>query len=150
MEIFVGTKLVSAKPMSRLDYNEFRGWVLPDDEDGTDEGYLVEYLETGFPNTAAYDGYISWSPKDVFETSYKTSGNLTFGHAIELLKRGSKVCRAGWNGKGMYLVLRNSTNSEMTVSYPYFVIPDCEEGTRKIPYASTVIDIMSEDWCVVD
>lgn len=31
--------------------------------------------------------------------------NMTFGGAIEALKRGSKVSRSGWNGKGMYLVL---------------------------------------------
>ena len=30
---------------------------------------------------------------------------LTFGEAIEALKAGRKVCRDGWNGKGMYLWL---------------------------------------------
>lgn len=34
----------------------------------------------------------------------KTKG-LSFGQAIEALKRGERVCRAGWNGKGMYLWL---------------------------------------------
>ena len=29
--------------------------------------------------------------------------NMTFGAAIEALKQGKKVARAGWNGKGMYL-----------------------------------------------
>lgn len=28
-----------------------------------------------------------------------------FGYAIEALKNGHRVCRAGWNGKGMYLWL---------------------------------------------
>lgn len=31
--------------------------------------------------------------------------NLTFGAAIEALKRGERITRAGWNGKGMYLWL---------------------------------------------
>ena len=30
---------------------------------------------------------------------------LTFGQAIEALKQGKKVARAGWNGKGMFLFL---------------------------------------------
>lgn len=30
---------------------------------------------------------------------------MNFGQAIEALKEGRKVTRAGWNGKGMYLVL---------------------------------------------
>jgi hypothetical protein len=33
--------------MNRAEYNVFRGWVLPIDEDGTDEGYLVEYQDGG-------------------------------------------------------------------------------------------------------
>ncbi len=28
---------------------------------------------------------------------------MTFGAAVEALKAGEKVCRAGWNGKGMWL-----------------------------------------------
>lgn len=34
----------------------------------------------------------------------KTTG-LTFGLALEALKRGHKICREGWNGKGMFLFL---------------------------------------------
>ena len=30
---------------------------------------------------------------------------MTFGEAIEKLKAGEKVCRAGWNGKGVFVVL---------------------------------------------
>lgn len=34
---------------------------------------------------------------------------MTFGEAIEALKRGQRVSRAGWNGKGMYLWLLPAT-----------------------------------------
>lgn len=30
---------------------------------------------------------------------------MTFGEAIEAMKRGARVQRAGWNGKGMWLAL---------------------------------------------
>jgi len=30
---------------------------------------------------------------------------MNFGEAIELLKKGHKVARSGWNGKGMFLFL---------------------------------------------
>lgn len=30
---------------------------------------------------------------------------LNFGQAIEAMKMGSKVCRDGWNGKGMFIVI---------------------------------------------
>jgi len=69
MESYIGTKQIKAKPMSKGDYNILRGWKLPADEDFNEEGYLVEY-----PNSeschADFDGYISWSPKQVFEESY--------------------------------------------------------------------------------
>lgn len=71
MKKYVGMKIINAKPMSRAEYNTFRGWLLPADEDGSDEGYLVEYIDGGKANTEQYKGYVSWSPKDVFERAYK-------------------------------------------------------------------------------
>jgi len=151
MNQYIGTKVINAKPMNRLDYNIFRGWELPADEDGSDEGYLVEYVDGGKPNTSEYKGYVSWSPAEQFDNAYKASGELSFGDAIAYMKLGHKVARKGWNGKGMFLELQTPTiNSKMTVPYPFFTIPNCEEGTRCIPYASTIIDIMSDDWCVVN
>ena len=70
-KLYEGTKRLYARPMSRGDYNAYRGWQAPADEDPTDEGYLVEYADGGKPNDPRHVGYISWSPKDVFERSYK-------------------------------------------------------------------------------
>lgn len=42
MRQYVGTKVVNTLPMDRQAYNDFRGWELPSDENGTDEGYLIE------------------------------------------------------------------------------------------------------------
>ncbi|QWY83542.1 hypothetical protein [Rhizobium phage RHph_X2_28B] len=71
MVAYVGTKVINAKPMNRADYNEFRGWTLPENENGSDEGYLVEYTDKEDGQVEGYRGYISWSPKDVFERAYK-------------------------------------------------------------------------------
>ena len=35
--------------------------------------------------------------------------NINFGEAIEALKRGQRVTRPGWNGRGMYLWLMPAT-----------------------------------------
>lgn len=70
MKTYTGTKIINAKPMTRGEYNIFRGWKLPANENGSDEGYLVEYTDGGKANTTAYAGYVSWSPKDVFERAY--------------------------------------------------------------------------------
>ena len=58
MESYVGIKQVEAKPMARGEYNSYRGWTLPADEDGSDAGYLVRYP----------DGYESWCPQEQFDT----------------------------------------------------------------------------------
>lgn len=64
---YIGTKIVAARPMNRADYNTYRGWALPADEDGRDEGYLVEYHDGGTPNDKRHAGYISWCPAEQFE-----------------------------------------------------------------------------------
>lgn len=105
MKTYIGVKLIRAVEMTRQAYNNLRGWLLPADENGADVGYLVEYIDGGKANVPGYDGYVSWSPADVFDRSYKPISGLTFGDALEALKRGSRVARAGWNGKGMWLAL---------------------------------------------
>lgn len=91
--------------MTRGEYNGYRGWEMPANEDAAEAGYLVEYHDGGKPNHPDHAGYVSWSPADVFERSYRLVDGLTFGGAIEALKAGKRVARKGWNGKGMYLWL---------------------------------------------
>jgi hypothetical protein len=65
MNKYIGTKLIEAKEMNLGDYNKFKGWTIPKNEDPKTEGYMVKYS----------DDYISWSPKDVFEKSYMQVGD---------------------------------------------------------------------------
>jgi|GEM_PF-1529397 len=62
-------KKVQAKPMNRQEYNDLRGWDLPADEDGSDDGYLTVDINAE-PNLAGYDGYVSWTPKAMFESQF--------------------------------------------------------------------------------
>lgn len=104
MQTYIGTKTINAKRMCRWDYNKLRGNIAGN-ETPYEEGYLVEYTDGGKPNHPDFAGYISWSPKDVFERAYRRINGMTFGQAIEAMKAGKKVARSGWNGKGMYLWL---------------------------------------------
>ena len=60
---YIGTKELRARHMTRGEYNEHRGWKIPENENPEDLGYLVQYE----------DGYVSWSPKETFEKAYRVS-----------------------------------------------------------------------------
>lgn len=70
MPKYVGTKYLYAKPMTRGEYNGYRGCETPEGENSADPGYLVEYVDGGKANHPDHQGYISWSPQDVFENTY--------------------------------------------------------------------------------
>jgi len=71
MKMYTCNKVVWAKPMTRLEYNNLRGWTVLADENPSDEGYLVEYTDGSKANHLDFKGYISWSPKDVFDRGYQ-------------------------------------------------------------------------------
>lgn len=104
-DIFYGTKKLKARALTRQEYVDYRGWELPSDEDGSDLGYLVEYLDGGAANDERHEGYISWSPKAVFDAAYTPTGAMSYSHALIAIKSGHKVARSGWNGKGMWVAL---------------------------------------------
>jgi hypothetical protein len=115
LKLHIGTKLIAATIMTLGDYNIHQGWTIPEDQDPDEVGYLVEYQDGGKANHPDHKGYISWSPKEVFENAYQdVSEGVSFGSAIVLLKMGKKVARKGWNGKGMFAYLVNG--SEFKVS----------------------------------
>lgn len=74
MKLYEGTKRLQAKPMTRGEYNAYRGWEIPAGEDQAEAGYLVEYIDGGKANDSRHAGYISWSPADVFEKTYRPIG----------------------------------------------------------------------------
>lgn len=161
MGTFIGTKIIKAGAMTRLAYNEYRGWPLPADENGDDEGFLVEYIDGGKSNHPDHQGYISWSPADVFERAYRPVYGLTFGQALEALKLGEKVARQGWNGKDMFLFLVPGSTFTVTRAPLLGIYP---EGTsinyrphiemktadgEVVPWVASQSDILVDDWFIL-
>lgn len=149
MKKYIGTKQIEAKPMSRGDYNKYRGWTIPADENPNDEGYLVKYS----------DGYISWSPKKQFEEAYKISGEMSFGHAIELLKSGCRVARKGWNGKNQYIELaanisyKNLAGQQVNPNHEAYgnaAIAFVGTSGVQLGWLASQADMLAEDWAVVE
>lgn len=161
--LYIGTKAVLAHLMTKEEYCDYRGWKVPENEDPAEQGYFVEYMDGGKPNHFNHVGYVSWSPKDVFEQSYKSSGSLNFGDAIELLKAGKRVARKGWNGKGMWLILTpgrvidsvepNSFYEKCGFEAPITITSHIDmkaaDGSMVVGWLASQTDMLAEDWVIV-
>lgn len=136
MQAYWGTKRVGAEPQER---------------DGK-AGYEVLYP----------DGYVSWSPADVFEAAYQPAGALSFGHALAALKAGCRVARAGWNGKGMFVFLVPGSTFTVNrppllgiypngtkISYRPHIDIRAADGTVS-PWQPSQADMLANDWGIVD
>lgn len=84
MPLYQGTKTLRARTMNKRAYCLYRGWEVPANEDPTESGYLVEYQDGGKPNDERHEGYISWSPADVFERTYMPAESFVDRMRIEL------------------------------------------------------------------
>src|SRR5208337_1449604 len=100
---------------------------------GSADGYGVQYP----------DGYVSWSPKDIFESAYQEVDALSFGHAIMALKEGRRVARSGWTGQ--WLAIENHEGNIQIRTYTI-------EGP--VPYIRGWIashaDILANDWKILE
>lgn len=123
---YIGTKEVLAEPMTHIDFLRKVGHVLPDNVEGSEPGYVVQYLDGGkanFPDL--YPLYVSWSPKDVFERAYKLKTpaaahtGMSFSEALEKLKDGMSLCRKGWNGANQFIYLLTGQEIQRKMGYGF-------------------------------
>jgi len=74
------------------------------------------------------------------------SETFGFGRALELLRAGCAVERAGWNGRGMWVGLQvPDGHSKMTHPYIYMSTAD---GSL-VPWVASQTDLLAEDWHLV-
>lgn len=108
----------------------------------------------------------------------ETKDLMSFGDAIEAVKSGKLVARVGWNGKGMFVFQRpeDSLSTEMIInrvkslpdSFKRWVEKNCgksetnmikfnaylcmkaADGSITNGWLASQIDILSEDWVIVE
>lgn len=69
------------------------------------------------------------------------------GWAIQVLRRGGRVQRRGWNGKNMYLELQApDENSKMTLPYVYMYTAQGD----LVPWLCSQTDLLATDWVEVE
>ena len=73
---------VRAVPMTRVEYNDFRGWLVPHQENPQDKGFLV-IREDQPSNVEGVNGYVSWLPEGVFNDTYQQTNTYVDRLIIE-------------------------------------------------------------------
>lgn len=90
---------------------------------------------------------------------------FSFGVALERLKAGQKVCRIGWNGKGMFVVYQKAypegipcnkqtaeawglQEGDLFICNPYLQIKQVN-GSHSM-WVPSIGDVLAEDWMVVE
>ena len=155
MKQYIGTKLVEAEPAYRAQRDNGNVTITDDPAKVyphypiVEEGYRVRYP----------DGYESWSPKEAFEEAYRPTTGMSFGLAIEAAKKGHRISRAGWNGKGQYVELATRISytgaDGETVNAEHDAI-----GNRALAFVGTSgvqmgwlasqADMLADDWTIVE
>lgn len=80
---------------------------------------------------------------------------MNFGQALEALKAGERVSRAGWNGKGMWIALIHPGNAMFTKFGSGLPMQPCI-GMKTVAeemqpgWLASQADILAEDWGIVE
>lgn len=155
---YIRNHIVEAKPCTLGEWEAKTGRKWHETErPRSEEGYRV-----GYP-----DGYTGWCPKAEFDAVSRPVDGMTFGMAIEAMKRGKKVARKGWNGKGMYLwILPAASVKAEWCKEPHLktlaeqnggevecigsVRMKTADGKVLTGWLASQTDMLAEDWTVVE
>ena len=132
---YAGTKVIKATPMTLGEFREYANQTqLPTSRDTKTEGYLIEYepIEGKQSNLDGHKGYVSWTPKQVFDNSYYNVDGMPFGIALELMRKG-------------YAVKRKGTRSGITLNNGRITFAHVD-----VPYNLSEEAILATDWIIVE
>lgn len=132
MPQYIGVKIIGATPMTAQRAGVQLGRPIDTrNADAEGNGYLVAYE----------DGYTSWSPKAQFEAAYRKADGMTFGLAIEAMKKGFKVTRKIWGGFWQL--------EEIHGMVAPVIIAHLKTG-GKCPATAYQEDMLADDWRIVE
>ena len=83
---------------------------------------------------------------------------ITFSQALNCLKSGSRIARAGWNGKGMFLQLIKENEWKLPDTsvvngaiLPLLSFIGMKTADNKfVPWLASQTDILAEDWDIAN
>lgn len=132
------------------------------------KGELLSYGFCEFGTEDKNDRYVAIN--DLLVEEIDSENGMSFGAAIALMKKGKKVARKGWNGKGMWLCVPlcdgpkeipatgiwGKSNAEYaeknggTVKVVPYVTMKAADGTIVMGWLASQTDMLAEDWEIVE
>ena len=99
-----------------------------------------------------------------------TSPGMTFGEAVQVMSKGHRVARAGWNGKGMFIYLvkgqeipydslrgeaatalsTTPRNYKNTVRINPHIDMYAADGSIVVGWLASQTDMLATDWLIVE
>lgn len=87
---------------------------------------------------------------------------MNFSEALDLIKKGKKLARSGWNGKGMFVFMVPGSTFQVsrapllgiypegtTINYHHHIDLRNADGVI-VPWNASQGDMFAEDWVVVE
>ena len=90
---------------------------------------------------------------------------MDFGQAVRVVKNGIRVCRSGWNGKGMWLGLVHPDDDDIVPPRPTYAVAGIAgyatngclpwigmktADNKFVPWLASQTDVLAEDWQIAD
>ena len=95
------------------------------------------------------------------EENVNYAKQFDFGLALCALKQGKKVCREGWNGKGMFLyyvpagkwsavadAIKGEFTEDMVPYGAYIAMKTAQNNV--IPWLASQTDMLADDWMILN
>lgn len=146
MERYIGTNISYAKPMTHVEYCEFKGVISP--ENGADNGYLSQ----------GSGGYTWWTSAFEFDKAYRRTDGMSFGLAVEAAIKGYSINRGDWDNQNMHVYLEDGAHLPLSTGiekgttriYSQVFCLYATEGNHQPGWLPSQQDILALDWQIVD
>ena len=149
--------------------------IVPEEQRYAPIRLSAAYVRKHDPKAGGYwvqydGGYQSWSPAEAFEAGYtavKPGDNPHgvyhgIGWAVKMMQDGLRVCRAGWNGKGMWIGLipgdqwglgSGQNAYDYGAAGPGMLLPWIGMRTAQgtfVPWLCSQTDLLATDWEIAE
>lgn len=167
MKNYICTKVIQAVPVKMVNGcfwpEDLPLPEIPEPVQTENEG-CIKYgtrVEEGYMFTESRDDqFARFMSAAEFEQNCRPVDSMTFGDALEAVKRGQRIARKGWNGKAMYVFLAYEADfvtdadiyayDQLEVEVGDMLVMKTAQDTFQPGWLASQADMLAEDWFIVE